>query len=579
MLRQRLIRGVDRYGKALGPRARVLVCQLPLAVMMASVVFAAPAAWPGLTDSTLCRYALSLQAALLVACVAVPWQRLGRLAPLAIPVLDLVAIGLLRDGSSAGLPDPGVLSVLPVVWISASSLSAPASLWLSFTVPLLAAAPWLLADRGAPVAARIADAVLVPLMMLAVSLAMRFARARLRHEQWRIKSKEAELEVLLADSRERERLLNTILDTVDVGIVAVDADGRRLLTNSWQAQLEESAASAPHPTAAAPVAVPAAAHPPSASPLDAVPEEEGRLVLTGQDRNTPLPLERRPIRRALGGESFADYLVCFGEGPASRVVSTGARPLKDDADDFRGAVVVFNEVTGLVDALAAKDEVVSTVSHEFRTPLTSIIGNLDLVLADTEGLDSPVVRRVEVAQRNAERLLALVSDLLMSASAALHVHPRRTDLAGLVEASLGSAQPHAQASRVSLAMEVRGPLWAHVDPLRISQALDNLVSNAIKYSPDGGSVRVSATTGDGLVRLHVEDTGMGMTAADADRVFTRFFRSPAVRDGSIPGAGLGLSITKAIMERHGGSISCRTRPGHGSTFTLELPADGHPAAS
>ena len=417
-------------------------------------------------------------------------------------------------------------------------------------------------------------------MMLAVSLAMRFAREQLRHEQWRIKSKEAELKVLLADSRERERLLNTILDTVDVGIVAVDADGRRLLTNSWQTQLEESAATTPGSTA--PGSRRQSCDRPelrqAEMPTEVVPEEEGRLVLTGQDRNTPLPLERRPIRRALGGESFADYLVCFGEGPDSRVVSTGARPLRDDADEFRGAVVVFNEVTGLVDALAAKDEVVSTVSHEFRTPLTSIIGNLDLVLADTEGLDSPVVRRVEVAQRNAERLLALVSDLLMSASAALHVHPRRTDLAGLVEASLGSAQAHAQASRVSLAMDVRGPLWAHVDPLRISQALDNLVSNAIKYSPDGGSVRVSATTGDGLVRLHVEDTGMGMTAADAGRVFTRFFRSPAVRDGSIPGAGLGLSITKAIVERHGGSISCRTRPGHGSTFTLELPADGPPAA-
>jgi signal transduction histidine kinase len=74
------------------------------------------------------------------------------------------------------------------------------------------------------------------------------------------------------------------------------------------------------------------------------------------------------------------------------------------------------------------------------------------------------------------------------------------------------------------------------------------------------------------VLLHVEDDGMGMTAADADRVFTRFFRSPAVRDGVIPGIGLGLSITKAIVERHGGTISCRTLPGCGSTFTLELPA-------
>ncbi|AXJ11594.1 diguanylate cyclase [Arthrobacter sp. PM3] len=545
---------------------------MPLALLMAGILFAAPAAWPALLENSLCRYALGLQAALLAGCVLVPWQRLSPLAPLVVPVLDLVAIGLLRAGVAEGLPDPGVLSVLPVVWISASRLSAPASLALSSTVPLLAALPWLLADPAAPLAARTAEAMLVPLMMLAVSLAIRFAQARLRHEQGRIRSKEAELQALLEDSRERERLLNTILDTVDVGIVAVGADGRRLLTNCWQAELEEAAVAASRPAVepSAPVA--------DSASLSQDTAGEGRLVLTGQDRSTPLPNDRRPVQRALAGESFADYIVCFGEAADSRVVSAAARPLKNDAGDFRGAVVVFNEVTGLVDALAAKDEVVSTVSHEFRTPLTSIIGNLDLVLADTEGLDNPAVRRVEVAQRNAERLLALVSDLLMSASSALHVHPRRTDLAGLVEASLGSAQAQAQASRVDLAMEVPGPLWAHVDPLRISQALDNLVSNAIKYSPDGGSVRVSASAGDGLVRLHVADTGMGMTAADAGRVFTRFFRSPAVREGSIPGAGLGLSITKAIVERHGGSISCRTLPGHGSTFTMELPADGPPAA-
>lgn len=241
-------------------------------------------------------------------------------------------------------------------------------------------------------------------------------------------------------------------------------------------------------------------------------------------------------------------------------------------------MVVFNEVTGMADALAAKDDVVSTVSHEFRTPLTSIIGNLDLVLADMEDLPAPAVRRIEVAQRNAERLLALVSDLLMSATSAVHLHPRRTDLAGLVEATLNSAQAHAQSSLVSLSTDVPAPLWAHVDPLRIGQALDNLVSNAIKYSPGGGSVRVSASTEDGRIRLHVQDTGMGMTAADAERVFTRFFRSPAVREGAIPGAGLGLSITKAIVERHGGTISLSTWPGRGSTFTVELPADGPPAS-
>jgi signal transduction histidine kinase len=375
--------------------------------------------------------------------------------------------------------------------------------------------------------------VLAGVATLAASFALSLARTRLREEQRRTDATEAELQALLADSRDRERLLNTILDTVDVGIIALDAAGRRLLTNSWQSALERSAAPAGHAQDA----------------------EEAQLLLTGQDQETPLPLERRPVRRAASGESFADYLVRFGEAPGSRVVSTGARPLKGDDGGFRGAVVVFNEVTGLVDALAVKDDIVSTVSHEFRTPLTSIIGNLDLILGDSAGLSTNTVRRIEVAQRNAERLLALVSDLLMSANSTVHVHPRRTDLASLVEASLGSAQAHAHASRVSLSMDLPAPLWAHVDPLRISQALDNLVSNAIKYSPDGGTVHVSASNERGRVLLHVEDAGMGMTAADAERVFTRFFRSPAVREGSIPGAGLGLAITKAIVDRHGGSIS------------------------
>ena len=423
------------------------------------------------------------------------------------------------------------------------------SLALVLAAAVLAATAWwpdLLDTPGMTAAV-----VLAALVALAGSFALSLARLRLRQAQRRSDATEAELQALLADSRERERLLTTILDTVDVGIVALDAAGRRLLTNSWQSALESSAA----PAGAAQGA------------------GEAQLLLTGQDQETPLPLERRPVRRAASGESFADYLVRFGEAPGSRVVSTGARPLQDDDGGFRGAVVVYNEVTGLVDALAAKDDVVSTVSHEFRTPLTSIIGNLDLVLGDSAGLSTATVRRIEVAQRNAERLLALVSDLLMSANSTVHVHPRRTDLASLVEASLGSAQAHAHASRVSLSMELPAPLWAHVDPLRISQALDNLVSNAIKYSPDGGNVHVSASNERGRVLLHVQDDGMGMTAADADRVFTRFFRSPAVRGGSIPGAGLGLAITKAIVERHGGSISCRSRPGCGSTFTVELPAE------
>ncbi|WP_235563943.1 sensor histidine kinase [Arthrobacter sp. Soil763] len=552
--------GMARRVADLPPRFRVLARQAPLTLLFAAGLAAAPPAWTLHVDTAWGQAALALHAALLLSSAFIPWQRLARSAPLVIPFLDLAAIGLSRAAAAEELPGLGVLTVLPIVWIAASRLSPAVVVATGFLGPVLAGLPWILSAPAGEAGKRIPTILLLALMTAAVSLAIQVGRAQLRRQQAKIAAKEAQLQALLAQSRERERLLNTILDTVDVGIVAVGADGRRLLTNSWQSRLEASAAPA----------VPAA----DGAAGDQV--GEANLLLTGLDRSTPLPVDRRPLRRALEGGPFADHLVCFGTPPGSRVVSTAAQPLRNDDGGFHGAVVVYNEVTGLVNALAAKEDVVATVSHEFRTPLTSIIGNLDLVLG--EELPQAVLRRLEVAQRNAERLLALVSDLLMSASAAVHVQPRRTDLAGLVEASLGSAQAHAHCAGVSLAMDVPAPLWANVDPLRISQALDNLVSNAIKYSPDGGAVTVSARACDGRLLLRVQDSGIGMTAADAEKVFTRFFRSPAVRDGAIPGAGLGLSITKAIVEGHGGSISCSTRPGRGSTFTVELPADGTPPA-
>ena len=100
---------------------------------------------------------------------------------------------------------------------------------------------------------------------------------------------------------------------------------------------------------------------------------------------TPLPPDKRPIRRAIEGESFADYLVWIGDGPQQRAVSTAARPLMGDDGRFTGAVVVYSDVTGLVEAMAANEELVSNVSHEFRSPLNSILGNVDLVLEDVDG--------------------------------------------------------------------------------------------------------------------------------------------------------------------------------------------------
>jgi signal transduction histidine kinase len=551
---QLLVRDTDRFFRRLKPRVQVALCQLPVTVLLAGLAVAAPAVWPTLIANGVFIASILLMAGIFVACFLVPWERLPANAYLVIPILDFVVIGLARNGAVPAVAGLGVLAIFPVLWLSTSAAFARTTVFLSFFCTLLITLPSVLQKFPNISPADITTAILLPLMMLAVSLAIRFASANVRVQRQRLEEKDEELRELLVESRKRERLLKTVLDTIDVGIVAVDADGRTILVNGQQAIFQQAAS-------------------PAASDTET---EESRQLMCGQDRVTPLPEDKRPIHRAVAGETFADYLVWIGEAADQRAISTAARIIKNDEGGFSGAVIVHSDVTGLVEALAAKEDLISNVSHEFRSPLMSVLGNVDLVLSELEGHSPVAVRRLEVVQRNAERLLSLVSDLLVSASTVLAVHPRRTDLAGLVETSIGSAQAQADATNVSLSTDVPVPLWAHADPLRIGQALDNLVSNAIKYSPEGGSVTVSARSDDSWVQLKVQDTGMGISEEETNRIFTRFFRTRAARQSAIPGVGLGLSITRAIVERHGGDISCVSTPGSGTTFTLTLPAEGAP---
>ncbi|MFF2344487.1 sensor histidine kinase [Pseudarthrobacter sp. NPDC058119] len=543
-------RGPGRIFRRLGPRAQVVLCQLPLTVVVAVIALITPSAWPSLLGSPWYGAGLALHGLLFLACFLVPWERLPHRPYLLIPVLDFVAIGLMRNGAAPLLPGLAVLVVFPVIWLSASGMLARSSLVLSFLGPFLIMAPTAIGHLPAVTASDLTTVVLFPVMMLAVSLAIRFASVNLRLQQRELAEKDRELRNLLAASREREKLLETVLDATDVGIAAVDRSGHFLVSNSRQRNFRR------------------------ATGADEAIPGQGHQLIFGQDRHTLLSPDRRPISRAMAGESFADYLVWAGEGPDQRAVSTAARPLVSEDGRLTGAVVVYTDVTGWVESLAANQDLISNVSHEFKNPLNSIIGNVDLVLEEADSLPPHLAQRLLVVQRNAERLLELVADL--TASTALNVHPKRTDLASLVETSLSSALASAQRSHVEIAADVPSPLWAYADPLRIGQVLDNLVSNAIKYSPDGGTISISATADRQWVRLSVTDTGMGMSHDDVTKVFNRFFRTESAQKAAIPGAGLGLSITRMIVERHGGTIMCESGEGQGSTFTVTLPAEGPP---
>lgn len=524
-------------------RTRVGLCELPLALLVAVIAVISPAIWPSLLSEPLFITGLVLHGLLLAASFLTPWENLREGSYLAIPLLDFVAIGFTRTGAAETLPGLSMLSIFPVIWLAASGVKPVLTQVACFFGPfLILAVPAFL---GAAPPQQLGTAFLLGLMTSAVAVSLRFASLNSIHNQRRLAASTAEVYRLKDKNNERERLLETILDTIDVGLVALDAEGNRTLTNRQQRSYDLL--------------------------IGAGTGHDGDQHLYAADKSTAIAPNRHPVQRAAAGETFANYLLWLGPDESQRAVTTAATAMHDDEGRFAGSVIVSNDVTDMVEALAAKADFVSNVSHELWTPLTSIIGHLDLVLDDDQGLPEHVTRQLSVTRRNAERLYALVSNLLASASGAASVHLRPTDLSGIVEHSVESAWPQALDTGVKLEAEVPEILWTTSDPLRIRQVLDNLISNAIKYSPNGGTVTVRAWKQSDAALLEVQDTGIGMSPNETSLVFGKFFRTAAARESSIPGVGLGLSITKAIVDSHGGSIRCTSQPGSGTTFTVTLP--------
>ncbi len=221
-----------------------------------------------------------------------------------------------------------------------------------------------------------------------------------------------------------------------------------------------------------------------------------------------------------------------------------------------------------------KDEFVSLVSHELRTPLTSITGYTDLLLEEDE-VDAEEGRRfLEIIHRNGYRLLRLVDDLLFlarSQEGRLELETGEADLSAIAADAVQGLRPKADAQGVELLTDLAEPVVLDADSARLGQLCDNLVSNAVKFTPRDGSVTVRvAVEGESAV-LEVSDTGIGIPPDEVDRLYERFFRASSATERQIQGTGLGLTITKAIVDAHEGKITVTSEVGVGTRFRIALP--------
>jgi PAS domain S-box-containing protein len=252
-----------------------------------------------------------------------------------------------------------------------------------------------------------------------------------------------------------------------------------------------------------------------------------------------------------------------------------ARQSSAEAEQARRELAEQNERLLELDRL--KDEFVALVSHELRSPLTSIRGYLELVLDGHAGDVTEDQRQfLEVVQRGADRLLHLVGDLLFVAqvqAGALSLDMADVDLRDLASQAIEAARPAAEQKGIDLVGTLNGAVPVVGDRDRLGQLVDNLLSNALKFTSDGGQVEIVVADDEEGALFEVRDSGIGIPEEEQQRLFERFFRSSAATKRAIPGTGLGLGIAKAIVDAHGGAIEVESAEGIGTTFRVHLPVD------
>jgi len=222
-----------------------------------------------------------------------------------------------------------------------------------------------------------------------------------------------------------------------------------------------------------------------------------------------------------------------------------------------------------------KEDFVASVSHELRTPLTSIRGYLELLREGEAGeLSAEQQQFVSIVERNADRLLRLVGDLLFVAqveAGKIALDAGSTHVEELVRQAVDAARPAATEKSIEIDLDLDGLGELHADRARLAQVLDNLISNALKFTPPGGHVAVRTSRHADVCVIEVSDDGMGISDEDQVRLFQRFFRTASATDQAIQGTGLGLAIVQAIVEAHDGVITVKSVEGEGTVFRVELP--------
>jgi PAS domain S-box-containing protein len=492
--------------------------------------------------------AAALTALVGVSILVVPWPRLPHWTITVPPLLGLVIVALLRHGEGGASSAFGMLVLAPVLWLALYGtrrelIIVIVGVGLMFALPIVA--------FGAPEYPE--SEWRRATLFAAISVFVGFVAQGLVQQ---VRARVAEAERGARAQAESEARLRAVMDAAAEGIVAVDRDGHATFVNPAAARMFGYAA------------------------REIVGRQLHELVHHTRADGSAYPLEECPTALTVrtGQPSAVDDEVYWRRDGTSFAVEYHSMPLRIDGA-ITGAVLTFTDISERLAVEKMKSEFISVVSHELRTPLTSIRGALGLMEGGVLGDTSEDARRMlSIATSNADRLVRLINEILDIERIEAGTAPtemRSCELEGLMEQVRDLMASSASEAEVNLVLEpVEARLF--VDPDRIIQTLVNLVDNAIKFSPPGTTVRVSAELvgGDdaaGSVRIRVRDQGPGIPPEERETIFERFTQLESTDSRGKGGSGLGLAIAQGIVEQHAGRITVEANEDGGSTFVVELP--------
>lgn len=346
------------------------------------------------------------------------------------------------------------------------------------------------------------------------------------------------IQLVVQQRNEQDAILASMME----GVIAVDNDGRIISLNRAAAAF----------LSIEPARV-------AGQPLQTAVRNSALQQLVEETLRMSLPLEREILLHL----------------PAEQMLQAHSAVLRDASEKKIGAVVVLNDVTRLRRLERVRRDFVANVSHELRTPITAIKGFIETLLTEERQDPENTVHFLEITLRQADRLNAIIEDLLILSRLEQENEPfgvmmQPTALEPLVRAAAEACAALAEAKQITLEIQIPHDFQALLNAQLMEQCLINLLDNALKYSKPGSAVRIAAEESEDGVLIQVQDQGCGISSEHLPRIFERFYRIDKSRSRKVGGTGLGLSIVKHIAQAHGGSVDVKSRFGEGSTFTVQL---------